>query len=231
MIQRALYQLKPLLAGGWMRVDADPTQNEVPTRWPDWKTGELTIQGTGNQVVIGQDARLIDQKIRIFGSGNRVEIGEGCRLVGTIFIRGDGATVRIGAGTTTRGLEIVAGEGAGVEIGRDCMFSYRITIRTTDSHALIDRATGLRMNRAAPVVIGHHVWVNPDCLLLRGAEVPGDCVLGTGAMVSKVLPQASALYVGRPARLARENITWSRSPRQKFNVKRLDRLLQEMTED
>ena len=55
-----------------------------------------------------------------------------------------------------------------VKIGEDCMFAYDIDIRTGDSHSIIDKNSGKRINYAQDISIGNHVWLASHCRILKG---------------------------------------------------------------
>lgn len=73
----------------------------------------------------------------------------------------DGSTIIIGNDFTMEGGEIAAIEGCKVEIGADCMFSAGIDIRNGDSHVLLSKATGQRINEShdilSAIMYGLHV--------------------------------------------------------------------------
>lgn len=96
-----------------------------------------------------------------------------------------------------------------IEIGEDCMFSNHIIIRTSDSHAIYSNETNKRINPAKPIRIGNHVWIAPGSEVMKGVVVGDGCIIGSQTMVTKDVP-ANCLVVGRPARVVKANIRWTR---------------------
>ena len=96
-----------------------------------------------------------------------------------------------------------------IEIGEDCMFSNHIIIRTSDSHAIYSTDTNYRINHAKPIKIGKHVWVAPGSEIMKGVTIGDGCIVGSQTMVTKDVP-ANSLVVGRPAKIVRNNIRWTR---------------------
>lgn len=47
------------------------------------------------------------------------------------------------------------------------MLSTGITIRTVDSHSIIDENTGQRINFGEDVVISDHVWIGADAKIKK----------------------------------------------------------------
>ena len=50
-----------------------------------------------------------------------------------------------------------------------------------------------------PVVIGHRVWLGENVVVLPGVTIGDGCVVGSGAVVCKSLPE-NCVAVGVPAR-------------------------------
>jgi acetyltransferase-like isoleucine patch superfamily enzyme len=58
-------------------------------------------------------------------------------------------------------------------------------------------------------VVGDHVWIGLNAVLLKGAIVGRDAVIGMNSIVIHEVPERS-LAVGSPARVIRQGITWSK---------------------
>jgi acetyltransferase-like isoleucine patch superfamily enzyme len=89
-----------------------------------------------------------------------------------------------------------------VRIGSHCAISWDVTITDTDYHVLEGSETTL------PVVIGDHVWIGSKATILKGVTIGRGAVVAAGAVVSKDVP-ARALVAGVPARIVRENVSWT----------------------
>lgn len=167
---------------------------------------DIRFGGSGNRVVIGRDVRFKRLEILFTGDGGVVEIGAGCELRGEIRVNRHGHIV-IGAGTKfNKDCRIHAGEGREIRIGAGCLFAD-VGIRTSDAHAILDAATGERLNPAADVVIGDRVWLAERVLVYKGAIVGDDVVVGAGSIVTGTIA-AHSLAVGSPARAIRGGIVW-----------------------
>lgn len=171
----------------------------------------VTFLGDDNTVSIGSSVRLVGVSIVVRGSGHRLRIGDGCRFTSTEFAFEDhGCTIEIGEGTTGQGGHLAAAEdGSAIHVGDDCMFSSDIYIATTDSHSIVDRATGTRTNPAADVRLGDHVWLGRGVQVVKGTTLGADAIVGGGSVVTRDVPPG-CLVVGVPARVVREGVTWLR---------------------
>ncbi|MDR6627994.1 hypothetical protein [Caulobacter segnis] len=174
----------------------------------------VIIDGEDNTVVIGAGTRLgVNMTVR--GKGNRVEVGEACHLHGFINVLCSGGRLAIGDGTTMVQGSIQLHEPGEIVIGRDCMISSQVYVSLSDIHPIFDLATGQRINPAASVYLGDHVWAGLRCMIMKGAKVGSGGIIAAGAIVSGDTP-ANAVVAGAPARVLREGVAWRRDFREEI---------------
>jgi acetyltransferase-like isoleucine patch superfamily enzyme len=171
----------------------------------------IRIEGDDNTIAIADGAMLVRCRIRMKGSGHRLAIGARCHLVDAELAFEDaGCTITIGDGTTMEGGHLAAVEpGSAVTLGQDCMLSDGIDIRTSDSHALIDAASGQRINPPGEVRVGDHVWLGTQVTVLKGVSIGEHAVIGARSVVTADVPPG-CVAAGVPARVLREGVTWRR---------------------
>lgn len=169
----------------------------------------VRIKGCNNKIIIERGAKLRRSRIQIFGSNNIVRIGFNCNLLDTeIHIEDCTGEITIGKGTSICGrTHLACIEGKRIVIGNDCLFSSDVTIRTGDSHSILDEQ-GHRINPSLDVVIGNHVWVGNHTILLKGTTVSDNSIVATGAVVTKQFQQGAVVVGGNPAKILKENINW-----------------------
>lgn len=97
-----------------------------------------------------------------------------------------------------------------VNIGNDCMLGKSIVISTTDFHSVIDKTTLKRINYPKDVYIGNYVWIGSDVKINKGVSVLDESVVGSHSLFTKKFDKDSLCIGGVPAKIIRENITWSR---------------------
>lgn len=179
------------------------------------------IDGSDNQIIVGEGS-VVRGDIRIQGRGNRIIIGRDVAIGGRIVIKGRNQSIEIGDGTAARDTYILCQEGQSVKIGRNCLFSRRVEIRTTDAHALVSRTTGERLNLPASVSIGDHVWIGVDVLVSKGATIAEDNVVGAKSFVSGTFTESGTVIAGVPARVLKRDITWQRDRKKAYDISDLD---------
>lgn len=154
--------------------------------------------------------------VKFCGSNNKVRIDEWCHFYGSgniIFIQGNDNTVTIGKNTTfDQKVVLVVAEGTGITIGEDCQFAAGVTLRTSDQHPIYSK--GMRINKAADIKIGSHVWLGAHTVVMKGVEIGAGAVTGYGALVTKSLPE-NCVAVGIPAQIKQTGIEWKRTFKEK----------------
>ena len=170
-----------------------------------------SIIGNDNLVEIGFST-LIEAYIRIRGNGNRLIIEDGC-IIGpecSFWLEGNNNQIIIGKNTTMNSrCHFNAQEhNTSIIVGEDCMFSYTINVRTSDSHPIYN-SEGERINPAKSVIIGRHVWIAPNSVVMKGAEIGDGSIIGSHSLVNKMIPD-NTLAVGMPAKVVKEAVSWER---------------------
>ena len=128
----------------------------------------------------------------------------------TFWFEDDGNEIIIGDNTTMEGdNQLAACEGTKIIVGKDCMFARNVNLRTTDSHSIVND-DGKRINLAKDIIIGNHVWIGTDVLVLKGVCIPDNCVISAKALVAAHTYERNSIIGGVPARQIRCNVNWLR---------------------
>lgn len=119
-------------------------------------------------------------------------------------------TVKIGRGTTINQARIIADD-ADISIGDDNLWSDDIIVQSSDQHGIYDLTTEklVRTSRRY-FVTENHVWIGRRATLMPNIEIGTGSIIGAGSVVTKSIGKFSAA-AGNPARIVKENTTWSRS--------------------
>lgn len=171
-----------------------------------------SVKGDCGRIRIGNHTYLNGCRFFFKGKMNNVIIGDNVYLRNvTFWFEDDNNEIIIGNQTTMEGnTQLAACEQTKIVIGSDCMFSSNIYVRTTDSHSIID-LNGNRLNTAKDIIIGNHVWVGMQCLILKGANIPNNCIIGARSLISaKLRANANSLIAGQPAMMIKGSINWCR---------------------
>ena len=160
------------------------------------------IRGVDNQIDRA-NAFMSGCKIRICGSHNRLifnKIGVNFLKNVTISIHGNNNVIFFGSNVSTQNLslcieddnnrielgdnfqgggfsELAAIEGTEIIFGKSCMLSAHITVRTGDSHSILNANTKERINDSQSVIFGDHVWIGNTVLIFKGAKVASNSII------------------------------------------------------
>lgn len=149
-----------------------------------------------------------DLYLRLVAKNAQIRIGN-LRHVKATFAFYPGGQIDIGDDTSINGL--VAGLlESKIVMGRDCMLSHDIHMQPHNQHGIIDLGTKQLVKDKRNIVLGDHVWIGRAVSVLPGVSIGDGAIVGANSVLTKDVPANSAV-AGYPARVVRENCTWSRS--------------------
>ncbi|MFC0406617.1 acyltransferase [Roseomonas elaeocarpi] len=157
-------------------------------------------------IEVGDECQLSGLTVHFRSPGCKVVIGPRCIMRGDVHLKSPNVSVLIGRNLRARTGIFMNVAGGNVVIGDDCLFAS-VKFRTSDSHRILDAASGEAINPPGNIVVGDRVWMAEDVLLLRNAEVGSDSVVGARSLVNGSIPDGS-LAVGTPARVVRTGVRW-----------------------
>lgn len=185
------------------------------------------IGDKGLNEIIGEPASAERCNIRFLGKNAKLIIDGNCRLDNSNFKLRDNATiiirqnviytgsilaeanchVELGESLQANGyLNISCAERAKIILGRNCLISAA-TVRSSDMHPIYDIDTGDRINLGGDVIIGDHVWLAQDCMILKGVTVGSGSVVAAMTVVTRDVP-SNSIVAGNPGKVIRNNIRW-----------------------
>jgi acetyltransferase-like isoleucine patch superfamily enzyme len=146
----------------------------------------------------------------IEGSDNIVYIGSTKTFQGRLAVEGERNLFFLAdTATCNRANFVLIGDDVSIVCGTDCMLSYGISVRASDSHAIVDLKGKEVINPGRSILIHPHVWVGENATVLKGTTIERGAIVAAHAMVTKDVP-ACSLAVGIPAKVLRHDVSWTR---------------------
>ena len=173
----------------------------------------VNLLGSGNILWIDEDARFDkDSRITFNGNNSIVYLGGGRNLLKLDVFINHNCTFAIGRNNYINGtLTVVVSEETNILIGDEGLFSFGLYLRTADPHLIYDCETHQRINPSKDILIGDHVWIGQDALVLKGTQLGSGCILGAGSVISNKIVTSNSSFAGNPARKVRDGIFWNGS--------------------
>ena len=171
----------------------------------------ILFDGDDNTFTIGKNCSIEGVHFYFKGNGHTLILKDRVGLHGgAIIFENDGNLCQIGSGTNIyAGFQIAISEPKRkVIIGNNCLFSWSVRMRTTDSHSIWDLTTKERINRGKDIIIDDRVWLGEALQILKGAHIQSDSVVGTGAVVTGKTFPPNSIIAGNPAKVIKSNIYW-----------------------
>ncbi|CAM4141596.1 acyltransferase [Psychrobacter arenosus] len=174
------------------------------------KNVRCEFSGTDNLLVIHEDARISDILFQFPSNHGLIVIGKGVRVRGRVRA-GYKSKVYIGDWTTsTTSIQIFTAEHTKVVVGEDNMFAHNVMIRSEDGHGIFDVESGERVNKSRDVIIGAHVWIAENSIVLAGSCIGSGTTIGCLSLVKGFIPN-NCVAVGSPAKVVKKNTVWERT--------------------
>ena len=161
-------------------------------------------------LVIASDVPNLSSLL-VSGAGATVLVGpESEFTAGNIYCGAGSSVIFDGGVTATREAVVDARNGGSIVARWGQLWAANVYVATDDMHRLTALDTGVRLNPyGARIQLGRHLWLGRDVIITGHVEVGDDAVIGTRSMVRGQKVPANTVVAGVPARVIRENVTWS----------------------
>ena len=146
------------------------------------------------------DKSFLGKKIRVF-SARLISKGVSKKAIisyGTKFY-GNGKDILIEDGAATGINSKIASNcyiGKNVKMGPDCVI-------ITQNHHYVAELKQFSGYDIKPVYIGDNCWIGERVIILPGAKIGKNCIIGAGSVVTKSIPSDSLAY-GNPCKVVRK---------------------------
>ena len=158
---------------------------------------------------IKSDNLKIIGKPLIINKGN-IEIGKNTKLISSskfygasldkvsLYTIGNNSKIKIGDNCTLHGTSIRSN--LNIEIGNNCIFASHIKLIDHD-HNINNRESKDYISKE--IKIGNNVWVGYNVIILKGATIGENSVIGAGSVVVNDIPK-NCIAAGNPAKVIKK---------------------------
>ncbi len=167
----------------------------------------VTINGTGNILVIEDGIKLLHSTIKFKGNNSVVYLKSNVHPVTVDIDANFNNTVFVGGGNYYNGiLHMSASEEKNVIVGGGSLFSFHVWIRTADPHLIYDCGTHKRLNPSKSVFLGDHVWIGQAAMILKGSKIGSGSIIGASSVVTGKTVPSNVSFAGNPAKLIKSGV-------------------------
>ena len=171
----------------------------------------ISAQTSNNTIVIGRGCRLRG-RMTFDGTGHHLAVISDMCVLNSLnaTFRGGPASLFVGRDAYSNGVDFLCqGPGNSIQVGDEALFSWSVSLRTSDSHGIFSLDDlSKTINLPESVVIEPHVWISADVTVMKGSRIGRGAIVGNRALVTGDL-KPCCLYVGAPARCVREQVSWT----------------------
>ncbi|MFK0330659.1 acyltransferase [Rhizobium sp. NPDC090275] len=147
-------------------------------------------------------AYLADKTLVAVSDGGQLSVeGHFTIYTGSKVVVDQGAVLELGSGYLNSNSTISCFNS--IKIGRDVMIAENVSIRDSDNHTIVNS----NRPKDGAIVIGDHVWIGMNSIILKGVKIGPGAVIAAGSVVTRDV-EAGTLVGGVPAKLLRSNIEW-----------------------
>lgn len=135
-----------------------------------------------------------------------IEIGERTGLSEGVILDAKNAKICLGKHFRCNYASIIAAENDDIIFGNEVVLGWRVNIRNTDGHHIVENGTPKKNHKT--IIVGNHVWICSHSHILKGAKIGNDSVVGYGSLVTKSFTNPNVLLAGWPAKIIKQSINW-----------------------
>lgn len=93
-------------------------------------------------------------------------------------------------------------------IGNDCMMGWNTTLFDTNGHVVYNTLTNEELPETKPIVIGNHVWIGAESVILKGSHIGDNSIVAYKSCVTSKFDEENLVIGGKHAHIIKENTSW-----------------------
>ena len=186
----------------------EPSNGNQIINHPQLNNAEIIFNGSNNILYCETPDIIIKNCTLKFDGDNSIIFLSKSRFpYKTEILMHNDSVVYIGRDNFFNGvLRMITSEQKNIIIGDSGLFSFGCWIRTADPHLVYSSKTKTRINPSRSVLIGDHVWIGQNVIVLKGSRVGSGAIVGAGSVVSGKILSSNGAHGGNPAKLIKSDV-------------------------
>ncbi|WP_156736597.1 acyltransferase [Clostridium butyricum] len=90
--------------------------------------------------------------------------------------------------------------------GNNVLLGWNVNIRDCDGHKIFKNSRMINCDKE--VVIGNNVWVGANVDILKGSQIPNNCIIGYRSCITKMFYEENCVIAGYPASILQKDVNW-----------------------
>lgn len=177
----------------------------------------VEFKGKNNILYCQNQITVANVKIRFTGNNSLIFLDSNAEEISLNIRVGNDSVFYLGKNAyINRISNMYATERKNIIIGNEFLLAEGNTFRTADPHLIYDTQTLKRINYSKSILVGDHVWIGQNGLILKGTTIGSGTIIGGHSVLSNKKIKSNTLYAGNPARQIKENIFYA-SPKSTHN--------------
>lgn len=190
---------------------------------PVMTRSSVEFNGVGNVLFCEKGVTLRDSRIEFNGSGGLVYLSSSKHSIcAEVFVWNDSTFFLGGNSYINPGepLHAIASERRSIFIGDDALISFGVWMRTADPHLVYSVHDLRRINQSKSIVVGDHVWLGQQAMLLKGTVVGSGSIVSARAVCAGKRIPSNTSWAGNPARQISKDVFFSKQSAHAFDAER-----------
>ncbi len=199
-----------------------PEQNKIiGLEGIEFINSKITFKGKGNIVYADGPIRLENSHILFNGDDAVIYLSKSNKPYKLVIDLWRETTAYFGSNNYFNGaIHAVISERKNLIVGSDSIFSFGIWLRTADPHLIYDIESGDRINPSKSILLGDHIWVGQNALLLKGSQLGSGCIVSANAVVANKRIPSNTIWAGNPVKQVRSGIFFLGDSAHNFTAKK-----------
>lgn len=143
-------------------------------------------------IVIREPGILVFEGTAHIGKGSRISIHGGTLILGNNFAISGCSSINCYSR---------------IVMGKDIQFAWDCLVMDSDTHQIFNEK-GEICNHDQEVIIGDKVWIGCRTTILKGSQIPQNCVIGACSLICGKDFKESTIIAGNPAKSIRSISGW-----------------------